>query len=439
MPGDGVQRPLEWLRRSGFARDVAIVASGITAAQAIAVLASPILTRLYAPDDLGIMAIFTAIAGGITIAAAWRYDMAIALPKSEAEAANLLGLSCLIILLMAFLSATILAVVGDWLVRVLGVPELERFLFLVPIAVLAMGLSQPLTWWAARRQQYRQSSLSQIVRSAGSTTAQVVFGLAKSGPGGLILGGIVGQLVGIGLLAVQTWRRDGRLIVASLNRKELLRLGREYDEFPKFNMPRAVLYSLAQTAPPLLLAMYFSAAAAGAYWLADRICQMPIVLLGEAVRQVLYQRAAARYNGGEGLLEILTKSTVGLVLIVAAPFLITILYAPTLFGIAFGDEWTHAGHYCQWLVIPWIFNFICGPSTTLVPVFGHQRLLLLFDGLTWAPRLAVIPLALYFGDDVTAIAMYSVLGAMFHFCILVFVFLRAWRHQLLIRAASVEA
>ena len=40
-------------------------------------------------------------------------------------------------------------------------------------------------------------------------------------------------------------------------------------------------------------------------WLAARVCQIPIVVLGDAVRQVLYQNAAAQFNRGGGLLGIL--------------------------------------------------------------------------------------------------------------------------------------
>jgi lipopolysaccharide exporter len=434
------ERLLGRLRGHGFIRDVTILGMGIGGAQVIAVAAAPVLTRLYSPHDLGILALFTAASAIFTIAATGRYEMAIALPKSDADAANILGLSCLIVLLMASLAAVTLTMAGHALIQTFGAPELDPFLFLIPVAVLAIGLYQPLPWWAARRQQYRQSSVSQILRSTGGTGVQIALGLAKSGPVGLILGTIIGQLIAISFLAAQVGRRDGQLIAASVSLKEMWRLGRDLRDFPKFNMPRAVLYSMAQTVPPILLVMYFDAAVAGVYWLATRVCQMPITILGETVRQVLYQRAAAQFNRGEGLLEMLTKSTVGLVFIMAVPFFITVFYAPALFAIAFGEEWAQAGIFSQWLVIPSALDFICGPSVTLIPIYGYQRLLLVFDCLTLVPRLAVIPLISYFGGDVTAIAAYSIANTIFHMCILGFVFLHAWRHRCsVVRAASAKA
>jgi O-antigen/teichoic acid export membrane protein len=434
------ERLLGRLRGHGFIRDVTILGMGMGGAQVIAVAASPVLTRLYTPHDLGILALFTAASAIFTIAATGRYEMAIALPKSDADAANILGLSCLIVLLMALLAAVTLTMAGHALIQTFGAPELDPFLFLIPVAVLAIGLYQPLPWWAARRQQYRQSSVSQILRSIGGTGVQIALGLAKSGPVGLILGTIVGQLIAISFLAAQVWRRDGQLIGASVSLKEMWRLGRDLRDFPKFNMPRAVLYSMAQTVPPILLVMYFDTAVAGMYWLATRVCQMPITILGETVRQVLYQRAAAQFNRGEGLLEMLTKSTVGLVFIMAVPFFVTVFYAPAVFEIAFGEEWAQAGIFSQWLVIPSALDFICGPCVTLVPIYGCQRLLFVFESLTLVPRLAIIPLVSYVGDDAATIAIYSVAGALFHLCVLAFVFLHTWKHHAsLTRTASVEA
>ena len=422
-------RLLGQLRGHGFIRDVTILGMGIGGAQAIAVAAAPLLTRLYTPHDLGILAVFTAASAIFTMAATWRYEMAIALPKSDADAANILSLSCLIVLLMALLSGVIVTMAGRSLFQAFGAPELEPFLNLIPVAVLVIGLYQPLPWWAARRQHYKQSSVSQLLRSTGGAGVQIALGLAKCGPIGLILGTIVGQLIAIGFLALQIWRRDGQLIAASASLKEMWRLGRDLRDFPKFNMPRAILYSMAQTVPPILLAMYFNAAVAGVYWLATRICQMPITILGDAVRQVLYQRAAGQFNRGEGLLEMLSKSTVALALIMAVPFFVTVFYAPALFEIAFGEEWAQAGVFSQWLVVPSALDFICGPCVTLVPIYSRQRLLFVFESLTLIPRLAIIPLASYVGDDVSTIALYSVAGAVFHLCVLIFVFLHTWKHR----------
>lgn len=52
-----------------FARSVSILAGGTAAGQAIVVLASPILTRLYTPEDFGLLAVYAALLGIISVVA----------------------------------------------------------------------------------------------------------------------------------------------------------------------------------------------------------------------------------------------------------------------------------------------------------------------------------------------------------------------------------
>jgi len=46
---------------NGFARNVLTLISGSVLAQIIAVAAAPILTRLYSPEEFGILALYTSI------------------------------------------------------------------------------------------------------------------------------------------------------------------------------------------------------------------------------------------------------------------------------------------------------------------------------------------------------------------------------------------
>ena len=77
---------------SSFAANVLKLVTGTTFAQVIIVLASPLLTRLYGPEAFGFLALFTSITSIIGVIACMRYEMAIMLPKTDEEAANLLGL-----------------------------------------------------------------------------------------------------------------------------------------------------------------------------------------------------------------------------------------------------------------------------------------------------------------------------------------------------------
>jgi len=53
-----------FLPESAFAKNVSVLVGGTALGQVIAVLASPLLTRLYAADDFGVLAVYSSIGVG---------------------------------------------------------------------------------------------------------------------------------------------------------------------------------------------------------------------------------------------------------------------------------------------------------------------------------------------------------------------------------------
>jgi len=119
----------ETSRSSSFAGDVLKLVTGTTIAQIITIVASPILTRLYGPEAFGFFALFTSITSIIGVIACIRYELAIMLPKSDEEAANLLGLCFLCVAMVSGLTMFALYSGGDILLSLLRAPSLLPILF----------------------------------------------------------------------------------------------------------------------------------------------------------------------------------------------------------------------------------------------------------------------------------------------------------------------
>ena len=80
---------------SSFIKDVIKITSGTALGQAVVVLFSPILTRLYSPGDFGVFAVYASLLGVITVIGSMRYELAIPLPSDDQTAANVLVLALL--------------------------------------------------------------------------------------------------------------------------------------------------------------------------------------------------------------------------------------------------------------------------------------------------------------------------------------------------------
>jgi O-antigen/teichoic acid export membrane protein len=78
--------------KSEFGRNVLTLMTGTTIAQSIPVAITPILTRLYTPEDFGLLAVFVALTAILGSIANGRYELAIMHPEKDEESINIAAL-----------------------------------------------------------------------------------------------------------------------------------------------------------------------------------------------------------------------------------------------------------------------------------------------------------------------------------------------------------
>ena len=115
----GLREQLTGLRtlvfgRGGTFRNVLAMLSGTTLAQIIAVVGMVPLARLYSPTDFGYFAIIQALVTAGAGLAALRYDLAVVLPKSEAEGRAVLKLASRTIVIVTTCMAVVLLLLSSW-------------------------------------------------------------------------------------------------------------------------------------------------------------------------------------------------------------------------------------------------------------------------------------------------------------------------------------
>ena len=89
---------------SKFAASVLLVSAGTGLAQLLNVLVSPIITRIYTPEDYGILTVYMALLGMLTIVSSLKYESAIAIADDDEKAINILALSIFILIIYIVLS-----------------------------------------------------------------------------------------------------------------------------------------------------------------------------------------------------------------------------------------------------------------------------------------------------------------------------------------------
>ncbi|HBT47661.1 MAG TPA: polysaccharide biosynthesis protein [Peptococcaceae bacterium] len=393
------------LPKSSFARNVAVLAGGTAVGQAIVVLASPILTRLYTPEDFGVLAVYSSLLGILSTVAALRYELAIPLPEKDEDAAALVVLSLIIVLGMSLLVGLGVWLGGEQVARWVNAETLRPHLWLLPVGMGFVGTYQVLNYWTTRRKLFDVVSLTKLTQSGTQVAVQLVSGALGVTPLGLIIGHIAGQSAGIGVL----FRRSGvslRLFPAN----KLVALARQHWKFPVFNSWGALINIVGIQAAPLLLTTYFGTAISGLFMLTMRVLTLPASLIGNAVAQVFYPTIAAQTQKPEAVRTLLARASTALLPVAFAIFALVGLWGRELFALIFGAEWLEAGLYASYLS-PWLFlNFISSPLSTFVLAKGRQDTAMWITLYETVLRLSVLLFAGFMGSPLLAVRLYGLAG-----------------------------
>jgi O-antigen/teichoic acid export membrane protein len=368
---------------SRFRQNIVRIASGMVAGQAIVIGATPLLTRLYQPEDFGALAVFTAMHAIVTVSFTLKYDLSIILPKDQDTAVRLTALTLSVSLLFSslLLIALLIGYCG------FGAPKDMHYLLLPLSAVLAAAYTCA-QQWGARASDYRQVANSQVLNAICNVSTSLVLAVVAVG----FLGGlVVGFVAGLAGSLIYLWHghrtsrcaRPGPTITFA----ELIKEAREYRRFPIYVLPSSFLAILGQSAQPFLLQAMFSMREVGLYAVASRFLLMPGALVGGAVSEAFRPEFVDRLQRGLPVTPFLHNTLCKLGLFAIPVFGIFYLVAPSLFGIVFGKTYFESGVLARYLCLGVFAQFMSQPFGYVFVATGHVRL-----GLLTQIAMTVLPL-----------------------------------------------
>ncbi|MEN6488158.1 MAG: lipopolysaccharide biosynthesis protein [Smithella sp.] len=394
-----------------FSGNALKIVSGTVIAQALGVLVTPIIARLFAPEAFGLVAIFLSTTGIMGAIVCLRYEFAIMIPESNEEAANILGVSLLSVIIMTSLSALLVSLGSKQIIGLLNTPELKDYLWLVPVTIFSQGLFAALTYWSSRTKHFGRLSVARIVSSLTTQTAKLAAGFAGFVGGGILIGtSVLGSIVASGTLGGQIWRDDKKLFLDHIRWQAISRGCVRFKKFPLIDTWGALMNSISWQLPALMLTCFFSTAIVGYYALGLAIIKAPLDIISGALSQVFYQKACDEKNirGNNG--ELVEKLMESLIFIGLLPIMVLAIVGEEVFTVIFGDRWLEAGRYTQ-ILTPWIFVwFVSSPLGVLFSVYEKQGSALFVHSLVLVSRIISLYIGGYYKNIYLALGLFSATG-----------------------------
>jgi O-antigen/teichoic acid export membrane protein len=405
---------------------IAVVASGGIAGQLVFVGATTVLTGLYLPADYAwwaVLVALTTLVGGVS---GLRYESAIVIVPTRAEAANLYWMCLGLSVACAGAVFGVLTIAGPGAEKGPGVLALlHNHRTAVFVLVVTTGMYQAGAAWCNRESRFGALALASAANVTFTVLAQI--GLAVAGHGGttgLVAGSVTGQLATAALLGAVVLLPEGRPALRTVSLGLMRRLAAAHRGFPLYMVPYAIVGGLRDRVTLLLFSVMAPAAQVGLYAFAHRLASVPLGLAGSAIRPVVFRRAAADAPDEverlvSGLLDLLQRCLI--------PFAVVLAWrAADVFGLAFDEGWAGGHVYLLLLSAPTFVMLHTVWMDRLLDIAGRQRHAFLLELTYSAAALATVFLTLRtFGSLIVAVAALSAVGVLHNVCWLVIVF-RIW-------------
>ncbi len=369
--------------------------TGTGIAQAIPIAIIPILTRIFSPEDFGLLALYAACVSILGVVATGRYEIAIMLPKDDEDARLLLQLSMLVALFFSFLISIPISIWNAQIARFLGNEDIAVWLYLIPVSVLFTGIYQALTYWNNRQKKFINTAVSRVNQSLFQGFAQTSLGFLQVS-GGLICGQFVGIVSGSIYLLKKD--RNYKSLIRKSKINSIQNQGIKYHKFPTYGVWGALCDAGAVQMPVILLTKFYSNSVTGMFSLTFRVLNMPTSIISSAIAQVLFQKVVEISQTEPEKLNLYIIKMFLLLFIIYFPAVpVLFIWGESLFSIIFGNEWSQAGVYAGYLVIAVAVRFAVSPLSAVLGLEQNIKM-----GVLWQVLyLCTISVTLYFSSSLS--------------------------------------
>lgn len=360
-----------------FRKSIARLIGSSFLAKVISISLTPILTRLYEPEDFGVytaaMSIMTVCGGLISL----RLCDAIPIAKSKRQARGITELSILISFFLAPVSYFFVSPFYNSSEVTFKYMEISIIIF----GAILISVYETLTFYSVRKAEYKVISITQLQQSVAGGGVKVLGGLIGVSSIGLIFGSAFQQGFGIVYML-----KKYKLFNSSLDvfcRKRLLlnyAIFRKYKEYPRFRLPSRTVLAISQALPIIYFTKEYGNESVGFLGLAMSMISIPATMIIGNVRKVYYGEISKIGLSESQRIMSLTLSIIMKMLGLAIVFsLILFLFAEQAFSVLFGDNWIEAGLYSKVLSIQVAANFVAGPIVDAFNVIGKVRYYFYFN------------------------------------------------------------
>lgn len=403
-----------------------LVYSG-SGAQALNLLAYPVLANLYSPSDFGLFAFSLSLIVLFGSLIFCRTDALIQIVDESRERS---------VLIFSLVSGFFLAIALYcifWLFKTIGLlddldvdltPFLAALIIIGSLLHASFALSRQVF---AKRRTYKRFASANLIRTLVTLSSQILlvgivgntYGLISGFFAGLISAIIIVNPYNFGLLKLLVFDR-------TLVKHSILSVIKKNGQYLRVDMSSVLLAALTNALPLAIILFSFGAQTAGIYALASRFVFIPIDVIAGSISTYVFERMSTAYRAKLQIISFYRKFVVSAFIFSAFFSTVILVLMPIFVSTLFNDRWQGISEYSV-LILPIFIAQFC------VSCVGAAPLVLEKPGVTliWnAFRFLSIMLAWYMSIGQSAPLFLVSYGALILFGCFVYL---SWIYVLIVQ------
>lgn len=374
------------------------ILSGSLLAQAIPILISPLLVRLYDKESIATMALVLTISNLISMINTGRLELAIM------KVNNRDGLFDFFSFLLSLVFMVSLTLLVTFLVFNLFFEFKNDISIILIIGIVSVGLSiqkVALQYWL----KIDKIKLASFSKTAIVTCCALLQVVLFSVPNGLIISIAISWVVAIAVLLIIT---KPKLI--SFHRGKVKRMVNTNKLLVVYELPADIInYTSNQLLYISLPMMYHPSVIAG-FFLVERVIITPINLLSQAIGNVFYKKLC---DSKTDAMPLTLKMMKIISLMSIIPVLIIGYYGELLFNFVFPGDWIEVSGIFLLMAIFGYSTLLTAPFSLLFVYFNKQSKLFFYSSLSLCIRFGTVLIVYSLGVEVNDVIKCFLVSSIF--------------------------
>jgi O-antigen/teichoic acid export membrane protein len=373
---------------------------GLLIGQGFVFAITPLLTRLYSPDQVGIATLILSVAGVAAVAATCRVELVI--PSAGAEMVRTL----VMIGVTTAVCVSIGVGVSGWFLARLK-PLDAALLAAITLGMSATSLTLQL---GARARLLQGVAVAKASQGLVQGTTQLAFGAVHWSNAGMSTGYALGYLA-----AACVQYRVLRTATAQIRRSKRTRISRTMILRLSALTLAGLVNASAVSALPILTQVLFGSSATGELAIAQRIAIVPASLLVATLLPIIAAEAGELVRRRKDTRQFINRWLLRLAPFGAAAALILALIPASWISGLLGDDWGGSAAYMRALAASIALQVAVGPLGQLLALQGRAVAQLVWDVARLCTLIAAcLVSARASADPVTMVLVGSVTLALFY-------------------------